>query len=80
MPREPTEMELRVRDALIDSYTPDPGEEDMLRSAQAAIRAMREPTERMRAAICVGAIPKCDNIVVGAYKQMIDAASPEEPV
>lgn len=40
----------------------------------AALDALMEPTDGMRATISVADIPKEENIAVGAYRQMLRAA------
>lgn len=48
-PIVPTEIELRVRAAMLDEPT-QPPEDYFFRQVRAAIRAMREPTEEMKTA------------------------------
>ena len=80
MTREPTEMELRVAGAMYEDalasvahvpFAEYVGRENWIKSARAAIRAMREPTQGM-----LGVLRPTED--VHPWRAMIDAASPEE--
>jgi len=79
--REPTEMELRVAKVLYDDLCSDPDntipEGYAIELAQAAIRAMREPTSGMleaEAKLYVGNGAYAGN----TWHAMIDSASPPD--
>lgn len=81
---EPTEMELRVQEALAFAYNehdPESPDSDLFEDlARAAIRAMREPTEGMESAASDAAEKHngrfywCPPDVI--WRAMIDVASP----
>ena len=72
MTREPTEMELRVAEAMggvgCDDY--------WVGLARAAIRAMREPTTEMLRDALIG-MPVRTEPAAAIWEVLIDAASPE---
>lgn len=67
--RQPTEMELRVMQA-IDEHGLKDGVFDFFKAARAAIRAMRDPSEEMS---------NQDGLCHAIWIRMIDAASPSDP-
>ena len=70
--REPTEMELRIVDAISGFGLG----EDRLYVARAAIRAMREPTTDMLREAGLGAYCSTEDISY-MWQTMIDTASPK---
>lgn len=88
MKRDPTEMELRVAESL---WIADAGGRRLepwsdidpewqarwVRSARAAIRAMREPTTDMLREAGIGSLVTTEENA-GTWEVMIDAASPPE--
>ena len=80
MTRTPTEMELRVAEAIksADYSKPTGGlGATYLSLARAAIRAMREPTTEMLREAGLGATSSTEDIAY-MWEAMIDAASPQE--
>lgn len=73
---EPTDMELRVRDAIAFAPTYC-GDNNYLAMARAAIRAMRYPTIDMLRDAGVEATCSPEDIAF-MWQVMIDSASPEE--
>ena len=80
MTSKPTEMELRVAEAIksVDDSKPKGGlGASYLSLARAAIRAMRTPTTEMLREAGLGATSSTEDIAY-MWEAMIDAASPEE--
>jgi hypothetical protein len=80
MNREPTEMELRVAEAIKSAdYSKPAGGlgTTYLSLARTAIRAMREPTTEMLRDALIG-MPVRTEPAAAIWEVLIDAASPEE--
>ena len=80
MTSKPTEMELRVAEAIksVDDSKPKGGlGATYLSLARAAIRAMREPTTEMLRDALIG-MPVRTEPAAAIWEVLIDAASPQE--
>jgi len=80
MTNAPTEMELRVAEAIksVDDSKPKGGlGATYLSLARAAIRAMREPTTEMLRDALIG-MPVRTEPAAAIWEVLIDAASPQE--